>query len=802
MLATALGALLSHWRRRPLQFAMLFLGLSLATALWSGVQAVNAEARASYDRAAAMLGGDRLSQIVAQDGSPIPQVDYIALRRGGWLVSPVLEGDLRVGTGRLHIIGLDPISLPEGASQIDISGGGDLIAFTSPPGLMIVNAATAASLRGKEPAPLTISEGVPPGTAIVDIGVAQTLLNQPSMISRMIVSPKQQERRVKLEDVSAGLIVKAPDPQGDLSRLTGSFHLNLTAFGMLAFAVGLFIVYSAIGLAFEQRRSTFRTLRSIGLSARALVGLLLAELLALSAVAGLAGIALGYLMASALLPSVAATLQSLYGANVPGTLTLRPEWWATGLGIAILGTLVSAAQSLWRVWRMPILAPAHPRAWALASEGLLRFQAVAAILLLLLSFGLAKWGIGLVAGFGVLGALLLGAVLLLPVVLSLLLAAAQRLAAGPLSSWFWADARQQVSGLSLALMALLLALSANVGVGTMVSSFRLTFTGWLDQRLAAQLYVTARTDAEGSAISNWASTRVDAVLPVWNTQGNFAGQTGQVFGIKDDPLYRRNWPLLQQAPDVWDRVEAGSGALINEQLFRRAHLGLGAPLVLPGGWKTVVVGVYSDYGNPTAQAMVGLDGFMTHYPEAPRLRYALRIDAADPNAIADELRSVFDLPSQNVVDQASIKEKSLEIFERTFAVTAVLNVMTLGVAGLAMFASLLTLSGMRLPQIAPLWALGLTMRHLVLLELARTMLLAVFTFVAAVPVGIGMAWVLLSVVNVEAFGWRLPMHLFPMDWVVLGFYALAAALLAALIPLRRLMQISPADLLKVFSNER
>lgn len=67
---------------------MLFLGLSLATALWSGVQAVNAEARASYDRAAAMLGGDRLPQIVAADGSSIPQADYIALRRGGWLVSP------------------------------------------------------------------------------------------------------------------------------------------------------------------------------------------------------------------------------------------------------------------------------------------------------------------------------------------------------------------------------------------------------------------------------------------------------------------------------------------------------------------------------------------------------------------------------------------------------------------------------------------------------------------------------------------------------------------------------------------
>ncbi|TJW23729.1 MAG: ABC transporter permease, partial [Mesorhizobium sp.] len=52
---TGLTALLSHWRRRPVQLAMLLLGLSLATALWSAVQAINGEARASYDRAAAIL---------------------------------------------------------------------------------------------------------------------------------------------------------------------------------------------------------------------------------------------------------------------------------------------------------------------------------------------------------------------------------------------------------------------------------------------------------------------------------------------------------------------------------------------------------------------------------------------------------------------------------------------------------------------------------------------------------------------------------------------------------------------------
>ena len=83
MLRTALSALLSHWKRRPMQLAMLLMGLSVATALWSGVQAINAEARASYDRAAAMLGQDRLPQLLSADGGAISQSVYVVLRRAG-----------------------------------------------------------------------------------------------------------------------------------------------------------------------------------------------------------------------------------------------------------------------------------------------------------------------------------------------------------------------------------------------------------------------------------------------------------------------------------------------------------------------------------------------------------------------------------------------------------------------------------------------------------------------------------------------------------------------------------------------
>jgi putative ABC transport system permease protein len=62
--------------------------------------------------------------------------------------------------------------------------------------------------------------------------------------------------------------------------------------------------------------------------------------------------------------------------------------------------------------------------------------------------------------------------------------------------------------------------------------------------------------------------------------------------------------------------------------------------------------------------------------------------------------------------------------------------------------------------------------------------------------------VLLSIVNVEAFGWRLPMRVFPVDWLVLGLVALIAAIVSVFIPLQRLATIGPSDLLRVFANER
>lgn len=799
---TAFTALLSHWRYRPLQFVTLILGIALATGLWSGVQAINSEARASYGRAASVLEQNQLPQLVAKDGEGIATPVYAKLRAAGWKVSPVIEGDKRFGQTRIRLVGIDPLTMPAGQRGAAITGGGDLVGFMSGKGQLVVSAATAAKLKGDIGIGLKISADVPDDAAFVDIGVADRLLTRHGLLSRLVVAASQEPGLPAIETIAPDVVFKAAGDQPDVTRLTDSFHLNLTAFGFLAFVVGLFIVYSATGLSFEQRRATFRTLRSLGVSLNSLTAMLVVELAAFALLSGILGVTIGYGLASMLMPGVAATLRGLYGASVPGTLSIRPEWWGAGLAMALAGTAISSAQCIWRLWTMSILSSAQSRAWAVASNRASFMQAFAGAFLLAASLLLAVLGSGLIVGFAVLGCLLLGAALNLPVTLALASAVGESLSRSPIASWFWADTRQQLPGLSLALMALLLALSANIGVGTMVSSFRQTFLGWLDQRLAAELYVTARTEDEASRLRQWLPGRVRAVLPVWYTEGEVLGQQLQIYGVADDATYREHWPIILGSKDLWDQVAAGTGALVNEQLWRASGIGPGRMLALPGNWQVRVVGVFSDYGNPKGEVIVGIDALTKRFPDMAKLRYGLRVDPGHVAEVRRQLVEDFGLPETSIVDQASLKRQSRAVFEQTFVVTGALNVLTLAVAGFAMFSSLLTLSAIRLPQLAPVWAMGVRRRDLALLEVARTLALWGITFVSAIPVGLVLAWVLLAIVNVEAFGWRLPMEIFPAEWLKLGAVALLSALLSVLLPVRRLAKIDPSDLLRVFANER
>ncbi|WP_238368964.1 ABC transporter permease [Heliomarina baculiformis] len=796
---TAFLALWSHWRRQPLQLLVLVLGLSLATGLWSAVQAINGQARASYASAAAQLAGNQLDRLTSPSGR-IPLETYAELRRAGWQLSPVLTGRLRLGDARLRLIGVDVLSYP----VIPSTGGGEIAPdeILTPPGRLLASAETRDDLpEDADLPPLVLAPNLPPGTAFTDIATAARLLNRPSELSYLLILPDQPMGLPSLQEIAPDLTRQPPSNQADAAQLTDSFHLNLTAFGLLSFAVGLFIVNGTVGLAFEQRRPLMRTLRALGLPRRNLTALVMGELLALALVAGTLGLVLGYLIAAALLPDVAATLRGLYGAPVAGGLTLRPLWVASGLGMALLGTAIAGAQGVWRLTHMPLLASAGLVGWADAAQKSARIMALCGVALIVAGVLAAFLLPGLIGGFALLAGLLMGAALTLPILLHTALALLSRTSRAPASVWIWADLRAQLPGLSLALMALLLALATNIGVGTMVSSFRLTFTGWLDQRLMSELYLTARDDAQGAAIAEWLAPRADAVLPIRAAEITLAGQPAQLYGVADHATYRDHWPLVAQTPDLWDRLARGETVIINEQLARSADIWPGDTIDL-GNWQIEVGGVYSDYGNPAPEAIAGLAPLLNRYPDIENRRFGIRIAPDKADALAQELRATFDLPDGAITDQAAVKSLSLDIFEKTFVVTAALNVLTLGVASFAILTSLLTLWNKRLPHLAPVWALGMTRARLARLEVLRSVALAGLTALLALPLGLILAWVLLAVINVQAFGWRLPMHLFPLDWLWLFLLALLAGAAAAAIPARRLHRLPPAALLRIFADER
>jgi putative ABC transport system permease protein len=353
----------------------------------------------------------------------------------------------------------------------------------------------------------------------------------------------------------------------------------------------------------------------------------------------------------------------------------------------------------------------------------------------------------------------------------------------------------------------LLALAVNVGVGTMVESFSRTFVTWLDGRLAADVYVSARDDKQTIEIKAWLRDRpeVQAILPGGRADTQFAGAPIEVLGLPDHATYRDQWPLLQQVKNAWVRLRAGDAAFISEQLARRQNLAIGDRIEVPapgGNWPLEIIGIYADYGNPKGQITVNYAALTRRFPGIPQTRFGLRVAPENIFALVSAMKEKFALDDRNLTDQATMKTESKRIFSRTFAVTAALNTFTLGVAGIALLTSLLTLANSRLPQLAPLWAIGVTRQRLALIELLKTMSVALITALLALPLGLLVAWCLIAVVNVKAFGWRLPFHVFPLQLIELLGVALAAALCAALLPVLRLARMQPAALIRIFANER
>jgi putative ABC transport system permease protein len=137
--------------------------------------------------------------------------------------------------------------------------------------------------------------------------------------------------------------------------------------------------------------------------------------------------------------------------------------------------------------------------------------------------------------------------------------------------------------------------------------------------------------------------------------------------------------------------------------------------------------------------LVSAAGRQQRWPEQPVSGIGVLANPDSAAPLVAALRDAFDLGDSRVIDQAALKAYSQTIFEQTFAATAALNTLTLGVAAVALFTSLLGLADSRLSQLAPLWAMGLRPAQLAALSVAQMLMLAALTCLLAIPLGLVLA---------------------------------------------------------------
>src|ERR1700751_2950579 len=178
----------------------------------------------------------------------------------------------------------------------------------------------------------------------------------------------------------------------------------------------------------------------------------------------------------------------------------------------------------------------------------------------------------------------------------------------------------------------------------------------------------------------------------------------EIFCLPDHATYRDHWPLLQLADDGWAKLAAGDSCFVSEQLSRRMKLAVGDHIDLPtptGDWRVSIVGIYAYYGNPKNQVAINVAALARHFPGAAQTRLNLLANRKDVPVLIAALSDRFGLDGRNLIDQATLKEESLRIFDRPFAVPAARNAFRLGVDGVGLLTGRRSLPNSRRPQLAP-----------------------------------------------------------------------------------------------------
>ncbi|KZX55805.1 cell division protein FtsX [Vibrio sp. HI00D65] len=797
----------AHYRQSPLQAAAILIGIVLAVTLFVAVQAINLNAKRSYAESTEQLSAQAQNLIIPPAGQKyLPESLYFKLRQNGLsAVLPVIEGRVRDEQGRRWSIqGSELIAALTSRARYSEENEQSISLFDSAlplpqllAGKPIVMMSQSQHQNLDEVDTLILDDIVTQvvvlpdewqlgSRMLMDIGFAQQLLNKQGQLSYIAVFDVENQPQDNWQNLISEQGQWITNNQStDLGSITDSFHLNLTAMSLLAFLVGLFIAYNGVKYSLLKRNRLLVQIQQAGVAPSIVFSALLIELTVLVTLGTSLGFILGIQLSHWLHPTVAITLEQLYGATLlPGT------WQWSWLVQALVLTLAATLVACWQHFKQRIHQP-------LSSHGGFYQAPEASNENQLFIIGITLTGIAL-AGLWLsehhrftiawLGVLVVSIPLYLPKTLSVLANWTEQRTQSGLMQYLFAELRELISPLSLAMMALLLAVTANMGMNTLVGSFESTLKQWLEQRLHADIYVSpAQGEIANVERALEQFENVETVYKQYYVDDNLQGLP-TLLGTKDKDTLAQTMVFQSQLDNFWLRFYQGELVAISEPTAVKLGLSLNSELKLDSipNQSLVVGAIFHDYGSPNGEVLLApnlwLESGFTNLPTSLGIKVS-----GDQQQVYEQLRQQLNLHPSQLYDQAQIKSLALDIFSQTFAITRALNGVTLMVAVIGLFCACFMLLDARKAAIARLYALGVSRKKLMAMVIGQIVVLVAFTLVIAIPLGAMVGYVLTDIVTLRAFGWSLNYQWNWSDALSISFITIIVAVIATLIPLWRLV---------------
>ncbi|HEX5816951.1 MAG TPA: FtsX-like permease family protein [Methylomirabilota bacterium] len=830
----------------PWQLGLAILGIALGVAVAVSIDLANGSALRAFGLATEAVSGRATHQVLGGP-SGLPEELYRRLRLdlGVRRAAPIVEGDVVVAgrAGRtLHVLGIDPFVDGEfrpylGGDERREARGRDLLSraaeLVGRSGTALLAASTAGELgvgvggelavevsgHGRALTLVGLLQPADPASAraldgllVTDVATAQELFGAVGRLTRidLIVEDAALLPRIA-ETLPPGADLAAAGTQaGATARMILAFQWNLTALSLLALLVGMFLIYQTMTFSVVQRRPLIGSLRALGVTRGEVFALVMSEAAVIGLVGTLAGLALGFAMAQGLLRLVTRTINDLYFVLSVRDVTLDPltlvKAVLLGLGATALAALAPALEA---TAAPPRVVMSRAALETRARRGAHRAGWLGAGVIAAGAAVLAVPG-GIVLGFAGLFLVMVGCALVTPAAALLLLRPLHGVAGalfGLLGRLATRGIAAALSRTAVAMAALMIAVAAAIGVGVMIASFREAVTRWLEGTLRADVYVSAPSSVGSrpdATLDPALAARLAATPGVAraSTSRGVAVQSPhgpvQVVALDVDPARPPRWRFREGgAGGVWD----GDAVIVSEPYANRHGTGAGDAVRLRtdrGEQAFRVAGVFYDYGSSAGVVVMSRRTYDGAWDD-PRIS-SLALEAApgvDVDALVAAVRErAAGGPRLVVRSNRALREVSLEIFDRTFAITGVLRTLSVAVAFVGMLAALMALQLERAREIGVLRALGLTPRQVWGLVTAQTGIIGLLAGVLAVPSGLLLAGVLVFVINRRSFGWTMSIDPSPLILLQGVALSLLAALLAGLYPAWRMATAPPAETLR------